>query len=225
MFKKLGGALANAAKQQVQQAIQQQQQQHQPAPQQPQQYQQPQQQWTPQPPPQVTPPAPQAPQGFPNPGEIWAFADPSFRGACSRFSVGDIPNLVVTPVKEKNCDPLLIHFQTLGINDNISSIRCGPNTYVDMFEHSNFQYVSLFFFTPSHSRFLTRSPIRGQKVTFFGDQPGLGQFDNRASSLRIYTQDPLPTGAPPSGEAWLYSELNFGGTILRAVGDCPDLNV
>jgi hypothetical protein len=34
------------------------------------------------------------------------------------------------------------------------------------------------------------------KATFFGDQPGLGQFDNRASSLRIYTQDPLPTGAP-----------------------------
>jgi hypothetical protein len=96
MFKKLGGALANAAKQQVQQAMQQQQPQAPPQQNQQQQYQPPQQQWTPQPPPQVTPPAPQAPQGFPNPGEIWAFADPSFRGACSRFSVGDVPNLVVT---------------------------------------------------------------------------------------------------------------------------------
>lgn len=98
MFKKLGGALANAAKQQVQQALQHQQQQYQPQqaqqPQQ-QQYQPPQQQWQPQPPPQVTPPAPQPPQGFPNPGEIWTFVDPGFRGACTRLSVGDVPNLGV----------------------------------------------------------------------------------------------------------------------------------
>ncbi len=100
MFKKLGGALGNMAKQQLAQqmgqlnkpqggqsstpqqpAYQPQQQAYQPSP--------------PMPPPQITPPAPAAPQGFPNPGEIWAFADPGFRGPCARFSVGDLPNLVV----------------------------------------------------------------------------------------------------------------------------------
>lgn len=107
MFKKLGGALANVAKQQVEQALHQQQHgasQH---------YQPPQQQWTPQPPPQVTPPAPQAPQGFPNPGEIWAFADPGFRGACSRFSVGDVPNLAVSN-SYRNLQLSLILFQGYG---------------------------------------------------------------------------------------------------------------
>jgi hypothetical protein len=109
----------------------------------------------PQQPPAYVPVAP--PSLAPAKGEIWTYDQPDFRGTFKRFT--------------EQCGDL----DVCQANNNISCIRCGPNTAVELFLDKNYQ---------------------GQSFKFVGEVANLPPaINDKASSLKLYEKD-APRGSP-----------------------------
>jgi hypothetical protein len=80
-------------------------------------------------------------------------------------------------------------------NDQLSSLRLGPGTELTLFENGGFA---------------------GRALTVTQDEQCLVNrgFNDVASSARV-----LQT--PPPGEAWLYTECNYAGTVKKVNADQP----